>query len=338
MIDVPHAFQGRAQGRDAGPGPGPAPLLAVSGQGGRRPMKGIILAGGSGTRLRPLTGTVSKQLLPVYDKPMIYYPLSVLMRAGIREILIISSKNHLEMFRSLLGNGSHLGIELSYAQQDEPRGIAEAFLIGEKHIGDSPVALILGDNVFHGAGFSTMIAQAAARLDGCELFGYPVTDPERYGVGETDADGRLLSLVEKPAAPRSNLAVTGLYLYDNDVVEIAGGLTPSARGELEITDVNQAYLEQGRARLTELGRGFAWLDMGTHDSLLQAGQYVQLLEQRQGERIACVEEIALRMGFIDPAQCLALGRELGDSGYGDYVRELARRAAADAAAGSSSAA
>ncbi|MFE7777915.1 glucose-1-phosphate thymidylyltransferase RfbA [Streptomyces sp. NPDC057445] len=297
-------------------------------------MKGIVLAGGSGTRLRPLTGVVSKQLLPVYDKPMIYYPLSVLMLAGVRDIQIISAKSHLEMFRALLGDGGQLGLRLSYAHQEEPRGIAEAFLIGEEHIGDSPVALILGDNVFHGPGFSSLIAQSTARLDGCELFGYPVKDPQRYGVGEVDADGRLVSLVEKPVKPRSNLAVTGLYLYDNDVVDIARRLTPSARGELEITDVNRVYLAQGRARLSELGRGFAWLDMGTHDSLLQAGQYVQLLEQRQGERIACVEEIALRMGFITHEQCFALGRELGNSGYGDYVRELARRAAAEAAADS----
>ncbi|MGW2667980.1 glucose-1-phosphate thymidylyltransferase RfbA [Streptomyces sp. NPDC001272] len=302
-------------------------VAALGGHGSRRPLKGIVLAGGSGTRLRPLTGTLSKQLLPVYDKPMIYYPLSVLMLAGIREIQIISAKNHLDMFRSLLGDGSQLGLELTYAEQDEPRGIAEAFLIGEEHIGDSPVALILGDNVFHGPGFSSLIQKAARRLDGAELFGYPVQDPERYGVGELDAEGRLVSLVEKPAVPRSNLAVTGLYLYGNDVVEIAKGLSPSPRGELEITDVNRVYLAQGRARLNELGRGFAWLDMGTHDSLLQAGQYVQLLEQRQGERIACVEEIALRMGFISHEQCFALGRELGDSGYGKYVRQLAGRAA-----------
>jgi glucose-1-phosphate thymidylyltransferase len=291
-----------------------------------RPMKGIVLAGGSGTRLRPLTGVVSKQLLPVYDKPMIYYPLSVLMLAGIRDIQIISTKTHLDMFRALLGDGAQFGLRLAYAAQEEPRGIAEAFLIGEEHIADSPVALILGDNVFHGPGFSSLIAGCVARLDGCELFGYPVKDPQRYGVGEVDAEGRLLSLVEKPARPRSNLAVTGLYLYDNDVVDIARRLTPSARGELEITDVNLAYLAQGRARLSELGRGFAWLDMGTHDSLLQASQYVQLLEQRQGERIACLEEIALRMGFITRQQCLELGSELGSSGYGDYVRELAGRA------------
>ncbi|MER6912299.1 glucose-1-phosphate thymidylyltransferase RfbA [Streptomyces sp. NPDC000594] len=286
-------------------------------------MKGIILAGGSGTRLRPLTGALSKQLLPVYDKPMIYYPLSVLMLAGIRDILIITSKAHLEMFRVLLGDGSRIGVRVDYAEQEEPRGIAEALLIGEEHIGDDPVALILGDNVFHGPGFSSVLAASAARLDGCELFGYPVKDPRRYGVGEVDADGRLVSLEEKPEKPRSRLAVTGLYLYDSGVVDIARRLTPSARGELEITDVNKVYLEQGRARMTELGRGFAWLDMGTHSSLLQAGQYVQLLEQRQGVRISCIEEIALRMGFIDPRQCHELGRELESSSYGRYLMDVA---------------
>ncbi|MFG2142421.1 glucose-1-phosphate thymidylyltransferase RfbA [Streptomyces sp. NPDC048650] len=286
-------------------------------------MKGIILAGGSGTRLRPLTGALSKQLLPVYDKPMIYYPLSVLMLAGIRDIQIITSKAHLEMFRSLLGDGSRIGIRVDYAEQEEPRGIAEAFLIGEEHIGDGPVALILGDNVFHGPGFSSVLAASVARLDGCELFGYPVKDARRYGVGEVDAGGRLLSLEEKPERPRSNLAVTGLYLYDNGVVDIARRLTPSSRGELEITDVNKVYLDQGRARMTELGRGFAWLDMGTHSSLLQAGQYVQLLEQRQGVRISCVEEIALRKGFISPQQCHELGRELESSSYGRYLMDVA---------------
>ncbi|MFI6104277.1 glucose-1-phosphate thymidylyltransferase RfbA [Streptomyces sp. NPDC051310] len=286
-------------------------------------MKGIILAGGSGTRLRPLTGALSKQLLPVYDKPMIYYPLSVLMLAGIRDIQIITSKTHLEMFRSLLGDGSRIGISVDYAEQEEPRGIAEAFLIGEEHIGDDPVALILGDNVFHGPGFSSVLATTAARLDGCELFGYPVKDPRRYGVGEVDAEGRLVSLEEKPEKPRSHLAVTGLYFYDNGVVDIARRLTPSPRGELEITDVNKVYLEQGRARMTELGRGFAWLDMGTHGSLLQAGQYVQLLEQRQGVRISCIEEIALRMGYISAQQCHELGRELESSSYGRYLMDVA---------------
>ncbi|MCY9787308.1 glucose-1-phosphate thymidylyltransferase RfbA [Nocardiopsis sp. EMB25] len=290
-------------------------------------MKGVILAGGSGTRLRPLTGTLSKQVLPVYDKPMIYYPLSVLMLAGICDIQIISGKDHLEMFRSLLGDGDRIGLDISYAEQAEPRGIAEAFLIGEEHIGRDQVALILGDNVFHGPGFSSVLTASAARLDGCELFGYPVKDAQRYGVAEIDDGGQVLSIEEKPRHPRSNLAVTGLYLYDNDVVEIARTLRPSARGELEITDVNKVYLEQGRARLTELGRGFAWLDMGTHDSLLQAGQYVQLLEQRQGERIACIEEIALRMGFISAEQCYELGLELRASSYGDYLIDVATREA-----------
>lgn len=293
----------------------------------RRGMKGIILAGGSGTRLRPLTGTLSKQLLPVYDKPMIYYPLAVLMLAGVRDIQIISSKDHLDMFRSLFGEGHRLGLDISYAEQREPRGIAEAFLIGEQHIGQDGVALILGDNVFHGPGFSSVLARSVARLDGCELFGYPVKDAHRYGVGEIDSEGRLLSLEEKPRQPRSNLAVTGLYFYSNDVVEIARTISPSARGELEITDVNKAYLEQGRAQLTELGRGFAWLDMGTHDSLLQAGQYVQLLEQRQGERIACIEEIAMRMGFISAEQCYELGQELRSSSYGAYLVDVAMREA-----------
>ena len=291
-------------------------------------MKGIILAGGSGTRLRPLTGTLSKQLLPVYDKPMIYYPLSVLMLAGVRDIQIISAKGHLELFRSLLGDGGRLGLRISYAEQTEPRGIAEALLIGEEHIGDNDVALILGDNVFHGPGFSSVLSESAARLDGCELFGYPVNEPQRYGVVEIDGEGEVLSIEEKPHRPLSNLAVTGLYFYSNDVVEIARSLRPSARGELEITDVNKAYLAQGRARLTELGRGFAWLDMGTHDSLLQAGQYVQLLEKRQGERIACVEEIALHMGFISVEHCHQLGLELQSSSYGSYLIDVAARQSA----------
>ncbi|RNL86596.1 glucose-1-phosphate thymidylyltransferase RfbA [Halostreptopolyspora alba] len=295
-------------------------------------MKGIILAGGSGTRLRPLTGTLSKQILPVYDKPMIYYPLSVLMLAGIRDILIISSRSHTAMFRSLLGGGERLGLSIGYAEQEEPNGIAESFLIGADHIGSDQVALILGDNVFHGPGFSSVLQENVGQLDGCTLFGYPVTSPERYGVGEVDQSGRLLSLEEKPQRPRSNLAVTGLYLYDSDVVNIAKNLTPSARGELEITDVNRAYLEQGRARMVELGRGFAWLDMGTHESLLQAGQYVQVLEQRQGERIACVEEVALRMGFISPEECRRLGREMAGSGYGAYLTEVAHRHEASSAA------
>jgi len=291
-------------------------------------MKGIILAGGGGTRLRPLTGTLSKQLLPVYNKPMIYYPLSVLMLGGIREILVISSSQHIELFQRLLGDGSRLGLEITYAEQPEPQGIAQALTIGADHIGDSPVALILGDNIFHGPGFSSVLQGSIRHLDGCVLFGYPVSDPGRYGVGEIDQDGLLLSLEEKPVRPRSNLAVTGLYLYDNDVVDIAKNIRPSARGELEITDVNKVYLEQRRARLIELGHGFAWLDMGTHDSLLQASQYVQLLEQRQGVRIACVEEIALRMGLINADELYLLGCELGNSGYGSYLMEVASHAGA----------
>ncbi|MGW2476186.1 glucose-1-phosphate thymidylyltransferase RfbA [Streptomyces sp. NPDC001665] len=288
-------------------------------------MKGIILAGGNGTRLRPLTGALSKQILPVYDKPMIYYPLSVLMLAGIRDILVISSRNHSDSFRTLLGDGSRLGLNIEYAEQDQPRGIAEALVIGADFIGDDQVALVLGDNIFHGPRFSVLLDDAMRRLDGAALFGYRVGDPHRYGIGEIDADGRLLSLEEKPTHPRSNLAVTGLYMYDSDVVGIAKNLSPSARGELEITDVNLAYQRQGRARLLELGRGFAWLDMGTTDSLLQAAQYVQLVEQRQGEWIACVEEVALNRGFITPEQCLLLGTEMRGTDYGAYVSEVASR-------------
>ncbi|MCF6525777.1 glucose-1-phosphate thymidylyltransferase RfbA [Streptomyces sp. JJ36] len=286
-------------------------------------MKGIILAGGNGTRLHPITLGVSKQLLPVYDKPMVYYPLSVLMLAGIRDILVVSSPADLPQFRRVLGDGSRLGLRLSYAEQPEPRGLAEAFLIGEEHVGDDSVALVLGDNVFHGPGFAQLLRGLVPHTDGAVLFGYPVGDPERYGVGEADAQGRLLSLEEKPARPRSNRAVTGLYFYDNDVLRIARGLRPSPRGELEITDVNKEYLARGKARLVDLGRGFAWLDTGTHDSLLDASQYVQTLEHRQGLRIACVEEVALRMGFIDADRCHRLGQELSKSGYGQYVMAVA---------------
>ncbi|ALG09335.1 glucose-1-phosphate thymidylyltransferase RfbA [Kibdelosporangium phytohabitans] len=287
-------------------------------------MKGIILAGGSGTRLHPITVAVSKQLLPVNDKPMIYYPLSVLMLAGIRDILIISTERDLPQFERLFGDGSGLGLNLSYAVQRQPNGLPEAFLIGADHIGTDSVALVLGDNIFHGPRFSDVLAGSIRDLDGCVLFGYPVHDPERYGVGETDATGRLVSIEEKPARPRSNRAITGLYFYDNDVVDIAKNLHPSARGELEISDVNQHYLERGKAKLVDLGRGFAWLDTGTPDSLLLAGQYVQTLEHRQGVRIACVEEVALRMGFIDPDACYALGAFQAKSGYGQYVMAIAR--------------
>jgi len=286
-------------------------------------VKGIILAGGYGTRLYPITLGVSKQLLPVYDKPMIYYPLSVLMLAGITEIQIISSPDDLGAFRRLLGDGSWLGISLSYAEQDKPRGLADAFLVSADHIGDDPVALVLGDNIFYGAGFGTLVNRAAQNVDGCVLFGHPVRDPERYGVGEVDERGKLISIEEKPARPRTNMAITGLYLYDNKVVNIARGLQPSERGELEITDVNQIYLERDEATLISLGRGFVWLDTGTHDALMEAGQYVQVLEHRQGVRIACLEEIAWRMGYIDRDTCYRLGSRLAKSPYGQYIMEVA---------------
>lgn len=291
-------------------------------------MKGIVLAGGSGTRLHPITQAISKQLLPVYDKPMIYYPLSVLMLAGIREILIISTPTDLPNFRRLLGNGEQFGLAFDYAEQAQPNGLAEAFIIGEPFIGNDDVALVLGDNIFFGAGFAKLMQEHVSNMDGAVLFGYPVKDPGRYGVGEVDAGGRLLSIEEKPAAPRSNRAITGLYFYDNGVVDIAKNLTPSARGELEITDVNLSYLRQGRARLVDLGRGFAWLDTGTHESLLEAGQFVQVLEHRTGVRVACLEEIALDRGFIDADACYALGEKLARSSYGDYVMAVATAAGA----------
>lgn len=293
-------------------------------------MKGIVLAGGAGTRLHPLTRAVSKQLLPVYDKPMVYYPLSVLMLAGITDILVVTTPEEGPLFRRLLGTGEQLGLRIAYAAQPEPRGIAEAFLIGAEHVGDGPVALVLGDNIFHGPGLSGLLRASREGLvagrDGCVLFGYPVKDPERYGVAEADEAGRLLSVEEKPEKPRSNRAVTGLYMYDAGVVDIARGLRPSARGELEITAVNQVYLAAGRARLVDLGRGFAWLDTGTHASLLEAGQFVAVLENRQGIRIACLEEIALRLGLIDADACYALGAAQAKSGYGEYVMAVARAA------------
>ena len=292
-------------------------------------MKGIVLAGGSGTRLHPVTRVVSKQLLPVYDKPMIYYPISVLMLAGIRDILIISTPVDLPAFGRLLGDGHELGLEFSYAEQAAPHGLAEAFVIGRDHVGDQPAALVLGDNIFHGPGFSTILQKAVAEVSthgGATLFGYPVRDPERYGVGESDASGRLVSIEEKPTHPRSNRAITGLYLYDNDVLDIAASLEPSARGELEITDVNRAYVDRDAARLVDLGRGFAWLDTGTHESLIEASQYVQVLEHRQGIRFACLEEIALREGWITPDQAWELGHAQAKSGYGDYVMDVADRA------------
>ncbi|MCW2493032.1 MAG: glucose-phosphate thymidylyltransferase [Pseudonocardiales bacterium] len=288
-------------------------------------MKGIILAGGSGTRLHPITRAVSKQLLPVYDKPMIYYPLSVLMLAGIDDILIITTPHDREQFTRLLGDGSDYGISLSYAVQPEPNGLAEAFVIGREHVGSESAALVLGDNIFYGHLLGQMLSDAAELTKGCKLFGYRVRDPERYGVAEADEDGRLLSIEEKPVAPRSDLAVTGLYFYDNDVCDIAASLKPSSRGELEITDLNNVYVERGDAELVDLGRGTAWLDTGTHDSLLEAGQFVQVLEHRQGVRIACLEEIALAKGWIDAERALGLGEALAKSGYGQYVIDVARR-------------
>ncbi|MEV1051102.1 glucose-1-phosphate thymidylyltransferase RfbA [Streptomyces sp. NPDC049887] len=286
-------------------------------------MKGIVLAGGTGARLYPITRVVSKQLLPVGGKPMIYYPLSILMLADIRDVLVITTPHDLPRFRTLLGDGSQLGMEITYAEQFQPGGIAEALLIGADHIGTEPVALVLGDNIFHGPRFSDVLARESREVRGCVLFGYPVHDPQRYGVGEADAEGRLVSIEEKPARPRSNRAITGLYFYDNRAVNIAKNITPSARGELEITDVNRFYVARGEARLVDLGRGFAWLDTGTPESLLQASQYVGMLEERQGCRIACIEEVALRMGFIDADACHRLGEEIGGSSYGQYVMSIA---------------
>lgn len=287
-------------------------------------MKGIVLAGGSGTRMYPITLATSKQLLAIYDKPMIYYPLSVLMLAGLRDILVISTPESVPALRNLLSDGSHLGLNIDYAEQQEPRGIADAFRIGARHIDGSPSALILGDNFFHGAGFPRILRACRERLVGCTLFGYPVSDPERYGIGETDSRGALVSIEEKPLRPRSDNAITGLYFYDSDVVEIARELTPSARGELEITDVNQVYLKEGKAQLVRLGRGFTWLDAGTHDSLLSASQYVQVIEKRQGVRVACLEEIAMRMGYIDADSCHRLGAAMKSSDYGRYLMEIAQ--------------
>lgn len=286
-------------------------------------MKGIILAGGSGTRLHPITLVVSKQLLPVYDKPMIYYPLTTLMMAGIRDILIITTPHDSPLFQKLLGDGAQFGLRLSYAVQESPRGLADAFIVGRDFIGDDPVALVLGDNLFFGHGLPELLGKAAGRSSGATVFGYPVKDPERYGVVEMGPGGKVISIEEKPAVPRSNLAVTGLYFYDNRVVEIAAGLKPSPRGEIEITDVNRAYMERGELDVLMMGRGFAWLDTGTPESLIEAAQFVQILESRQGLRIASPEEIAFRAGFIDAAQLRALGEAQRKSAYGAYLLRIA---------------
>lgn len=286
-------------------------------------MKGIILAGGAGTRLHPITRAISKQIIPVYDKPMIYYPLSVLMLAGIKEILIISTPEDLHLYQTLLDDGSQLGLSLSYSIQPSPDGLAQAFLIGEDFIGDDSVCLILGDNIFYGHGFSKTLREAANLKDGATVFGYFVTDPERYGVVDFDSDGKVLSLEEKPVQAKSNYAVTGLYFYSNDVISKAKNLKPSARGELEITDLNRLYLEEERLRVRIMGRGMAWLDTGTQESLLQAANYIHTIEQRQGLKISCIEEIAFQMGFISKSQLLDLAEQMKNSTYGQYLLSIA---------------
>jgi glucose-1-phosphate thymidylyltransferase len=286
-------------------------------------MKGIILAGGAGTRLYPLTKSISKQIIPVYDKPMIYYPLSVLMLAGIREILIISTPEDLHLYEDLLGDGQQLGLNLSYEIQPSPDGLAQAFIIGEKFIGSDPVCMILGDNIFYGHGFGKVLLDTSKLKDGAVVFGYYVTDPERYGVVEFDAEGKALTIEEKPRQPKSNYAVTGLYFYSNDVIDKAKSLKPSARGELEITDLNRLYLEEKRLKVRIMGRGIAWLDTGTHESLLQASNYIYTIEERQGLKVSCIEEIAFKRGYIDRKQLVRLAEPLLKNQYGQYLMNIA---------------